>query len=73
MKSKSYSPGTYVIEGAYIERESDKAVLVCAPDFDEPTWVPKSALHDDSEVWKPDQDPGDLVVHEWLAEKRGWV
>lgn len=34
-------------------------------------WVPKSAVHDDSEVYK-DGDEGTLIVKDWLAEKRGW-
>ena len=34
-------------------------------------WVPKSVIHDDSEVWKED-DSGKLVVKTWFAEKEGW-
>jgi len=57
--------------------ETDKAIGVKRPedsseeDFDEtPFWVPKSVLHDDSEVWKKG-DEGDLVVKHWWAEKNG--
>lgn len=49
-------------------RESDKAILVRIDDKE--TWVPKSVVHDDSEVWKKD-DEGKLVVKLWWAEKNG--
>ena len=29
-------------------------------------WIPQSAVHDDSEVWKMG-DVGELVVHNWFA------
>ena len=51
--------------------ERDKAILVEAPDFDEPQWIPKSVIHDDSEVYRADTD-GVLVVKNWFAEKKGW-
>jgi len=35
-------------------------------------WVPKSVVHDDSEVYK-DGSSGKLVVQEWFAEKEGWA
>lgn len=38
----------------------------------EPTWIPYSHIHDDSEVYRPG-DQGELVVKRWFAEKRGWV
>lgn len=37
-------------------------------DLDEETWVPKSVIHDDSEVWQTKQE-GDLIVHAWWARK----
>lgn len=33
-------------------------------------WFPKSAVHDDSEVWQPGQT-GTLVVLEWIAKAKG--
>lgn len=33
-------------------------------------WVPKSVIHDDSEVYKTNTD-GSLVVADWWAEKEG--
>jgi len=50
-----------------------KALLVRVAEVDDkPIWIPKSGIHDDSEVWKADQE-GELVVKDWLAEKRGWA
>lgn len=31
-------------------------------------WIPKSVIHDHSEVWKEGQD-GEVVVFAWWAEK----
>jgi hypothetical protein len=54
--------------------ETEKAI--CVTDLEmtggKPQWIPKSAIHDNSEVWKMGQD-GELVVHGWLAEKNGWI
>lgn len=36
-------------------------------------WVPKSVVHDDSEVYRPDNEEGVLVVQRWWAEKEGRV
>lgn len=58
---------------AEVKRESDKAILVEIADIDtEAVWIPKSVIHDDSEVWEDEQD-GDLVVKDWYAKKQGWV
>jgi hypothetical protein len=54
-------------------RETDSAIHVDSPDLDESTWIPKSQIHDDSEVWKEGQARGTLVVKLWFAEQRGWV
>lgn len=53
-------------------KESDKALLVQIIDLEEQVWVPKSQIHDDSEVFKSDQS-GKLVVTNWFAEKQGWL
>lgn len=70
------APGTFRLRGASILRATDKALLVEAEDLDEEVWVPRSVVHDDSEVWDYDDEdargPGDLVVKEWWAEKQGW-
>lgn len=52
-------------------RETDKAILV-ALESGEQKWLPKSQIHDDSEVWSEEQS-GDVVVKRWFAEKEGLV
>jgi len=60
------------IHDAKCIRESDKAILVEASDFDEPQWIPKSQVTDESEVYKPGTD-GVLIITDWWAEKQGWL
>ena len=51
-------------------RETAKSILLrdlCDKEF----WVPKSIVHDDSEVWKLG-DEGKLVVKTWWAERENW-
>ena len=57
--------------------ETDKAIGVARPkdsgedEFEDvPFWVPKSVLHDDTEVREKD-DEGDLVTAFWWAHKGG--
>ncbi len=52
-----------------ITAETAKAILF-VPDDGEQFWVPKSCVHDDSEIWKK-EDSGKLVVKSWWAEKNG--
>lgn len=61
----------YEIENARCIRETEKAILVEAPDFDEPTWIPQSQVDDDSDVYKVGTS-GTLIVSDWWAEKQGW-
>lgn len=61
----------FPIENASCVAETKKAILVEAPDLDDPTWIPQSQVTDESEVWKPN-DEGTLVVAEWWAERQGW-
>lgn len=60
---------------ARILRQSDKAIMVELVEVGEEIWVPKSVIHDDSEVYGDDVGPdglsGDLVVKQWWAEKNG--
>jgi len=65
---------TYTVENAeaLMESSSGKALLVAAPDFDDPQWIPHSQIHEDSEVYKVGTD-GNLLVNNWFAEKKGWV
>jgi hypothetical protein len=48
-------------------RVTDKALLAVSEAMGE-QWIPKSVVHDDSEVWKKD-DNGMLVVLTWWAKK----
>lgn len=51
---------------------TEKALKVQLEVEDAPRWVPKSQIHDDSEVFDANHnDEGDLVVTQWFAEKEG--
>jgi hypothetical protein len=53
-----------------IEAETDLALL-CNID-DKKRWIPKSVVHEDSEVWS-EGDNGTIVLMRWFAEKEGLV
>ena len=61
-----------IVHETYHDDGTSKAILVEAPDFDEPEWMPASAVHDDSPVYK-NGDQGDLIVKGHWAEKQGWI
>jgi hypothetical protein len=50
--------------------ETDKAL--CCLIESETHWVPKSQIHDNSEIYKKGHE-GRLVVSRWFAEQKGWV
>lgn len=54
---------------AKIARATEKAVLAVIGTKE--VWIPQSAVHDDSEIWKQG-DAGKLVVCHWFARARGW-
>lgn len=55
-----------------VENETAKALLVRIES--KSYWLPKSAIHDDSEVFDGlDNSEGKLVVQQWWAEKEGLV
>jgi hypothetical protein len=63
-----------------LKHETDAAILVELDDSGEEIWIPKSQVHDDSEVYSidteegPDQgEDGKVVVSEWWAGKNGLV
>lgn len=58
-------------EGVVGVRETDAALLVRFDDGRE-LWVPKTCLHDDSEVYEEDGE-GRLVLKTWFAEREGLV
>ncbi len=57
------------IDDVTCEKETVKAILV-KHGRGVLTWVPKSVVHDDSEVYK-EGTSGKLVVARWFAEKEG--
>lgn len=49
---------------------TEKALRVQLASEDHPRWIPRSQIHDDSEVYDLDDNgTGDLVVTRWFAEK----
>lgn len=61
---------TVRFEDCRVVRETDDALLVVIEG--EETWVPKSVVHDDSEVFDDgDNSEGTLVLYEWWAEQKG--
>jgi hypothetical protein len=58
-------------EGCSCEVESTSAILVEIPEHGE-LWIPKSQVHDDSEVYKKGTE-GKLVITAWLATQKGLV
>lgn len=59
--------GTDLGEGRVI-RDSGKAILVELTDSGKQVWIPKSVIHDDSEVYE-DGTEGIVIVKTWFAEK----
>lgn len=58
------------IPNCQVIRETDKAILVTRGRGE--LWVPKSVLHDDSEVYEAG-DSGTMIVQEWWAEEKNLV
>jgi hypothetical protein len=53
---------------------TEKALRVQLESEDEPRWIPRSQIHDDSEVYDDKNNAtGDLVIKRWFAEKEGLV
>lgn len=58
---------------ARVVTATDKALLVALADHrNRQVWVPKSQIHDDSEVYAAEQT-GELIVTDWWAEKEGFA
>lgn len=53
-----------------VKRETDKAILVEIKG--EELWIPKSQIHDDSEVYASGHT-GKLVISEWIAREKSLV
>lgn len=46
---------------------TSKAIKVYLANYDIEVWIPQEAVHDDSDVWKKDQQ-GDLVIKDWFED-----
>lgn len=56
------------LDNCVAKHETEKALLV---DIDgEEKWIPKSQIHDDSEVYENGHE-GTLVITGWFAKKEG--
>ena len=64
------SKQTIEIDDVTVEAETDLAVL-CIID-DKQVWIPKSVVHEDSEV-QSEGDTGTITIMRWFAEKEGFV
>ena len=54
---------------------SDLALKCQVEDREKPLWVPRSVIHDASEVYgtAPHNNSGELIVATWWAEKNGLI
>jgi len=61
-------------EGVVI-KHTVKALLISLDDLGESRWIPRSVIHEDSEVWSPEpgEASGEVVVEHWWASKEGLV
>ena len=67
---KQFKAGPPVrVDGAKATRATEKALLVRIRNREH--WVPQSAIHADSEVWRYG-DEGVLIVAHWWASRNGF-
>jgi hypothetical protein len=52
-------------------RETAEAVLIYLDDVGDEVWIPRSQIHESSDV-QDEGDVGSVVVTNWLAKERGW-
>ena len=58
-------------ESCWCTAETEKAILVYGA-TDDPLWVPKSQVLEESEVYKKGTD-GELIISRWWAKQRGII
>lgn len=64
----------FFVGSGRVVNETAKAIRVELDGRADKPWIPKSAIHDDSEVYGgEDGQDGELVVERWFAEKEGLV
>lgn len=57
-----------------VVRSSDKALQIELSDIGETKWIPRSVIHDDSEVYDEGENKeGEVVVNQWWATQEGLV
>jgi len=57
---------------ALVLRSTEKALLCELTEQGKEVWVPKSVVHDDSEVYDDgEHSQGTLVLKQWFARKAG--
>lgn len=61
---------TETFRNVVCKKETDAAIFVTIDGED--VWIPKSQIHDDSEVYAEDHE-GTLVVSSWIAQQRGLI
>jgi hypothetical protein len=55
-------------------KATDKALQVELTDLGETRWIPRSVIHDDSEVYDEGENKeGEVVVKQWWANQEGLV
>jgi hypothetical protein len=69
----SYKDDGVSLGEGLVKAVTKQSILVYTEDFGE-EWIPLSQIHDDSELYDNAKrgDEGELVVTQWLADKRGW-
>lgn len=61
-------------ENVFVKRATDKALLLDLGEDGGEIWIPKSVVHDDSEVYDASEhNAGKLVVFKWFARKQEWA
>jgi len=59
---------TVTLSDVSVVKETDKALLCNI--HGEEIWIPKSQIHEDSEVYE-EGGKGSLVITQWLASQKG--
>jgi hypothetical protein len=68
MSITEYDAKHVSLGGVSVLKESEKALLI---DFEgEEHWIPKSQVHDDSDVYE-EGDLGTIIISRWIAGQKG--
>lgn len=74
-RDEDYDADHHSIDDVRAIAETEKAIKVIGTDAEDPEkaeWIPKSQVHENSEVYA-DEHVGKLVVTGWFARKQGWI